>query len=66
MRVAITGATGLIGSHCTARAVAEGHHVRMVVRNPAKAAHALALHAVAAPPAPGAPYYYYRKRTQTT
>ncbi len=46
MRVAITGATGLIGSHCTARAVADGHRVRMVVRNPAKAAHALALHGV--------------------
>ena len=44
MRVAITGATGLIGSHCTALAVANGHEVRMVVRDPAKAATTLALH----------------------
>ena len=48
MRVAITGATGLIGSHCTARAVADGHEVRMVVRNPAKATTALALHGLGA------------------
>ncbi|HAQ22952.1 MAG TPA: hypothetical protein DCR10_05325 [Acidimicrobiaceae bacterium] len=44
MRVAITGATGLIGSHCTAQALAAGHDVRMVVRNPAKAADSLVLH----------------------
>lgn len=44
MRVAITGATGLIGSHCVARALAEGHDVRMVVRDPIKAASTLSLH----------------------
>ena len=44
MRVAITGATGLVGSHCTATALAAGHDVRMVVRNPSKARSALALH----------------------
>ena len=32
MKVAITGATGLVGSHCTAAALAAGHDVRMVVR----------------------------------
>lgn len=44
MRVAITGATGLVGSHCAATALAAGHDVRMVVRNPNKARSALALH----------------------
>ena len=44
MRVAITGATGLVGSHCTATALAAGHDVRMVVRSPDKARSALALH----------------------
>ena len=41
MKVAITGATGLVGSHCTAAALAAGHDVRMVVRNPDKARSAL-------------------------
>ena len=44
MKVAITGATGLVGSHCTSAALAAGHDVRMVVRNPDKARSALALH----------------------
>ena len=44
MRVAITGATGLVGSHCLAAARAAGHEVRMVVRNPSKAEATLALH----------------------
>jgi nucleoside-diphosphate-sugar epimerase len=44
MRVAITGATGLVGSHCTATALAAGHEVRMVVRNSDKARSSMALH----------------------
>ena len=36
MRVLITGATGLVGCHATARFIAEGHQVRAVVRDPAK------------------------------
>ncbi|HAZ35093.1 MAG TPA: epimerase, partial [Acidimicrobiaceae bacterium] len=36
MKVAITGASGFLGSHCMAAAVAAGHEVRAVVRNPAK------------------------------
>ncbi len=44
MRVAITGATGLVGSHCTVTALVAGHDVRMVVRNPDKARSTLALH----------------------
>ena len=47
MKVAITGATGLVGSHCTAAALAAGHDVRMVVRNPDKARSALAIHGLA-------------------
>jgi nucleoside-diphosphate-sugar epimerase len=46
MYVAITGGTGFIGSHCVARAVASGHRVRMLVRNPGKARTALDLHGV--------------------
>ena len=44
MRVAITGGTGFIGSHCVAQAVAAGHQVRMLVRNPSKARTTLELH----------------------
>lgn len=44
MRVAITGASGFVGSHCVAAAVAAGHEVRAVVRNPAKARAAAILH----------------------
>ena len=44
MRVAITGASGFVGSHCLAAAVAAGHEVRAVVRNPAKARAAAILH----------------------
>ena len=47
MKVAITGATGLVGSHCTAAALAAGHDVRMVVRNPDKARSALAIQGLA-------------------
>ena len=44
MRVVITGGTGFIGSHCVAQAVAAGHQVRMLVRNPSKARTTLELH----------------------
>jgi len=46
MYVAITGGTGFIGSHCVAHAVASGHRVRMLVRNPGKARTALDVHGV--------------------
>ena len=44
MKVAITGASGFLGSHCMAAAVAAGHEVRAVVRNPAKVRAAVVLH----------------------
>ncbi len=44
MKVAITGASGFLGSHCMAAAVAAGHEVRAVVRNPAKVRAAADLH----------------------
>ena len=44
MKVAITGASGFVGSHCLAAAVASGHEVRAVIRNPAKARAAAILH----------------------
>jgi deazaflavin-dependent oxidoreductase (nitroreductase family) len=37
VRVAITGATGFVGSHTVARLLAHGHAPRLLVRNPAKA-----------------------------
>jgi nucleoside-diphosphate-sugar epimerase len=43
MKVAITGGTGFIGSHCVSQAVAAGHEVKMLVRNPSKAYAALKL-----------------------
>ena len=46
MYVAITGGTGFVGSHCVAHAVASGHRVRMLVRNPGKARTALDVHGV--------------------
>ncbi|MFT6549186.1 MAG: nucleoside-diphosphate-sugar epimerase [Acidimicrobiales bacterium] len=44
MKVAITGASGFLGSHCMAAAVAAGHEVRVVVRNPTKVRAAAVLH----------------------
>ena len=38
MTVAVTGATGFVGSHTVVRLLAHGHHPRLLVRNPAKAA----------------------------
>ena len=37
MRVAVTGATGFVGSHTVARLLAHGHQPRLLVRDPAKA-----------------------------
>lgn len=36
MRVLVTGATGFVGSHTTRRLLAEGHELRVLVRDPAK------------------------------
>ena len=49
MKVAITGGTGFIGSHCVAQAVEAGHEVRMLVRNLDKARSFLAVHEVTGP-----------------
>ena len=37
MRVAVTGATGFVGSHAVARLLAHGHEPRLLVRDPQKA-----------------------------
>jgi nucleoside-diphosphate-sugar epimerase len=42
VRILVTGATGLIGCHATARLVGEGHSVRAFVRDPAKLERVLA------------------------
>ena len=39
MDVLVTGATGFIGGRLTRRLLADGHHVRALVRNPDKAEH---------------------------
>ena len=44
MKVAITGASGFLGSHCMAAAMTAGHEVTAVVRNPAKVRSAAVLH----------------------
>ena len=36
MRILLTGATGLVGSHATARLLADGHQIRAFVRDEAK------------------------------
>ncbi len=36
MRVLVTGGTGFTGSHTTRALLAAGHHVRLLVRDPAK------------------------------
>ena len=47
MYVAVTGASGFIGSHVVAALRAKGHRVRAVVRNEAKTATALKMHGLA-------------------
>lgn len=42
MRVLVTGASGFVGSHATVALLAAGHDVRLLVRNPDKAARVLA------------------------
>jgi nucleoside-diphosphate-sugar epimerase len=42
MLVALTGATGFVGSHATAAVMAAGHRPRLLVRDPAKASRILA------------------------
>jgi dihydroflavonol-4-reductase len=42
MRIAITGGTGFVGSHCVRSLVADGHEVRLLARERERAARALA------------------------
>jgi len=44
MVIAITGATGFLGSHCAANAFRRGHSVRLIVRNIKKANTAMSMH----------------------
>ena len=46
MKVAITGASGFLGSHCVAKAVNKGHSVRILVRNTDKAHNALKMQGI--------------------
>ena len=46
MKVAITGGTGFLGSHCMANAVNNGYSVRLLVRNTKKAQSALEMHGI--------------------
>jgi len=46
MKVAITGASGFLGSHCVAKAINKGHSVRLLVRNAEKAHDALKMHGI--------------------
>ena len=46
MKVAITGASGFLGSHCVAKSLENGHQVRLLVRNPEKAKKALKMHSL--------------------
>ena len=47
MRVRGTGGTGFVGSHTVAALCAGGHHVKLLVRDPARMAPALAPHGLA-------------------
>ena len=44
MVIAITGATGFLGSHCAANAFRRGHSVRLIVRNVKKTNTAMSMH----------------------
>ena len=44
MKLAITGGTGFLGSHCAAEAFKKGYSVRLLVRNQKKAHKALEMH----------------------
>ncbi len=46
MKIAITGASGFLGSHCVANAVKKGYSVRLLVRNAEKAKNALKMHGI--------------------
>ena len=46
-RVLVTGGTGFVGSHTVAALCAGGHHVKLLVRDPARMAPALAPHGLA-------------------
>ena len=48
MRVLVTGGTGFVGSHSVAALKGAGHDVRLLVRDPARIAPALAPHGLAA------------------
>jgi nucleoside-diphosphate-sugar epimerase len=51
MKVALTGGTGFVGSHCLARLLGDGHSVRMLIRDPAKVRRALSMHELVSPDA---------------
>ena len=46
MKIAITGASGFLGSHCVANALKKGYSVRILVRNAEKARNALRMHEI--------------------
>jgi len=46
MKIAITGASGFLGSHCVANAINKGYSVRLLVRNTEKAHNALEMHGI--------------------
>ena len=46
MKVAITGASGFLGSHCVVNALNKGYSVRVLVRNAEKTQSALKMHGI--------------------
>ena len=46
MKVAITGASGFLGSHCVFQAINKGHSVRVLVRDTEKTEKALQMHGI--------------------
>ena len=46
MKVAITGASGFLGSHCVVSALNKGYSVRVLVRNTEKVKSALEMHGI--------------------